>query len=117
MKSNMEKRLDVAFEDMGVQTRTYHIREKQFLIPFTGVTIVTDCKYAFKEVSGMVMEAMPSFGLHMATRLKTTLESQDLYGIAICDTRDPYSKKRGRIIAKGRLFCHLKGRGLKELKK
>jgi carbamoylphosphate synthase small subunit len=113
----MEKRLDRELEDRGVQIRTYHIREKQFLMPFTGVTIVTDCEYAFKEVSGMVMEAMPSFGLHMATRLKTGLESQNIYGIAICDTRDQYNKKRGRIIAKGRLFCHLKGRGLKELKK
>ena len=106
MKSNIEKRLDRELEDMGVQTRTYHLKE---MWPFAGVTIVTaDREGSFRAVKEMVQKAISMHTLNKATKTKKDLNDLGIFGVAICDVRDQYSKKRGRIIAKGRLLKELK---------
>ena len=107
MKSNLEKRLDREFEEMGVQIHTYHI--KKYVCPFTGVTLViADRECSVHAVKYMVQLAIVAYGENRATKLKKNLNDLGIFGVAICDQRDPYNKKRGRIIAKGRLLKELK---------
>jgi hypothetical protein len=108
MKSNIEKRLDREFEDMGVQTRTYHLKE---MWPFAGMTIVIeDRECSFYTVLEMVQKAISMHTLNKATKTKKNLNDLGIFGVAICDIRDQYSKGRGRIIAKGRLWKEVKER-------
>ena len=49
----------------------------------------------------------------MAIYMKQQLEADGCAGIAVCDYRDQFSRKRGRLISKGRLLKALRNGGLR----
>jgi len=115
MKSNLENRLDAEFKARGIKPYIYHITKDT--IYFTGFTIVHDKRMTLSALDHLLSkvyareELWELYPITPATRLLTGLREQGIYGVAICNERDQYSKKRGRIIAKGRLLKHLRGSG------
>jgi hypothetical protein len=102
-----ERKADLGLKQLGVTLRIYHIR--QYIWPFAGVTIVTaDREGSFSAVKSMVQKEISMHTLNKATKTKKDLNDLGIFGVAICDARDQYNKKRGRTIAKGRLLKHLK---------
>jgi len=115
MKSKVEEKLDSEFEELGVKPRVYHFTEG--IAPFNAITIVDDNKnWTWKTMRGSLDNAFTREylwlrGYSPATRFIFALKQMHLYGVAICDHRDQFNRKLGRIIAKGRLLKHLKNKG------
>lgn len=110
MKSKTEIKLDKEFEKIGVKPRIYYFVG---MYPFGTVTVATDNpEHTWKDImtyigNGIGGGIVNEFG--RATRLLHTLQdSYCLYGVAICNIRDQFNRKQGRIIAKGRLLKSLK---------
>jgi len=105
MKSKIEIELDRKFERMGVRPKIYHFTENVY--PFRAVTIATERNITWKEGRTLLDDIIGSFfdslKHQQASKTKEAFEREG-YGVAICDIRDQFSRKRGRIIAKGRLF-------------
>lgn len=107
MKKKDEREADLGLKQLGVIPRIYHIRKH--IWPFAGVTIVTaDQEGSFSAVKKMVQKEISMYTQNKATKTKKDLNDLGIFGVAICDVRDQYNKKRGRTIAKGRLWKHLK---------
>jgi hypothetical protein len=107
MKNKLEQKLDAELGRMGVKIHTYHLRSHVW--PFTGVTIIiADREWTYMTVKIMMQKEISMYTLNTATETKKNLNAMGIYGVALCNIRDQYSKKRGRIIAKGRLLKHLK---------
>lgn len=110
MKSKLEQKLDLEFEVMNIKPRTYHFIND--VCPFNGITIV-DERLTWENVRRHIFTALYFNDderwryFFPATRMVNALHARGIYGIAICDGRDSYSRQRGRIIAKGRLLKHL----------
>ena len=106
MKTKIEHKIDMELEKLGVKTYIYHIRE--YVWPFSGVTIALPNRdNSYKEVYELV-RGRGAYIFEPASQLKSRLEAAVVVGIAICDGRDQYNKRIGRIIAKGRLLKALK---------
>lgn len=116
MTSKAEDKLDKAFEGIGVKSRVYHFTD---IYPFRAVTVAVDADdgYTWSEVKGYIVDSMRDGVVNeygRATHLIEGLqENYSLYGVAICDKSDNFSRKEGRNRARGRLFKHLKKQGEK----
>ena len=123
MKSKLESRIDAEFEHIGVKPYVYHIRvlypgrHRRLLRLFEGITIATDSPQKASEVKLTVFGLddacallYPEFVTAPSAWMQKELADRGFYGVAICNREDQYSRKRGRIIAKGRLLQHLKER-------
>ena len=110
MKSKAEEKLDKAFERIGVKPLIYHFTDVYL---FRGVTVATDNhKYTWKDIKKYIEDdawesrIVSEYG--RATHLIKKLQVKyDLYGVAICDKRDNFSRQEGRNRARGRLLQHL----------
>ena len=125
MKSKLEEKIDKELADLGVKPYVYHIRaysegsQRKQLWKFSGITIVdikrrlcTDVEVDVGEAYGALELKLAPYDtrpdVHPATWMMKELRGFGYYGVAICDRRDNFSRKRGRIIAKGRLLKHLR---------
>lgn len=125
-EKTLERKVDKELADLGVKPYVYHIRaygegsQQKLLRLFNQITIVDTKKMAMIDVEYIVGELIEELkkklrmfarsDLHPATWMMRELQAFDYYGIAICDRRDNFSRKRGRIIAKGRLLKYLRSR-------
>ena len=111
MRSKLEDQLDKEFEQMNVKPWVYHIKHLDL---FDGVTIVADSRHSTEDIAYIVhdLDGECDHGDYdiaaPATWLREQLVERGFYGVAICDWRDSFSRKRGRLIAKGRLLKYLK---------
>ena len=103
MKTKIEQKLDREFENMGVKPSIYHLRKG--ILPFAGVTVAI-LEGDYNTARNRVWDSMATY--HSASGVKAICERQGMPGIAICDLRDQYSKRIGRVIAKGRLLKALR---------
>ena len=109
MKKKDEKLVDSRLAKMGIAPRIYHFDIR--VEPFTAISIaVTKRTWAstrlmLDDICGNVLTTI----IHeKATRMRQELRERNIYGVAICDGRDSLNRQRGRTIAKGRLWKHLK---------
>lgn len=125
MKSMLEQKIDKALEELGVRPYMYHIRaygegyQRRILGSFNAITIADVQYQTTANVEHDVCEVMEDLAnarmvygnsINPATWVMDELRAFDYYGVAICDNRDNFSRKRGRIIAKGRLLKYLRSR-------
>ena len=111
----LEARLNREFEAMDVKVYVYHIRDRVKM--FDGITITTEIKQDAAALSQMITALDMKCNISSmltdqvktpATWMRKELAKRGFYGIALCDRRDRFSRKRGRIIAKGRLLKTLR---------
>ena len=124
MKSKLEQKIDKELADLGVRPYIYHIRaygkgsQRKLLRVFNVVTIAdvewmstTDVENDVGRLIDGLLWALAPYDtrpeIQPATWIIRALNGDGYYGVAICDRRDNFSRKRGRIIAKGRLLKHL----------
>jgi hypothetical protein len=117
MTTKLEARIDAEFERRGVKPYVYHFNDHSRkeggnphrIWAFGGVTIATHNPNR-ATIEGLVLEEQRTCGIFYNAAKDTLagLHKRGIYGIAICDNRDQFSRKRGRIIAKGRLLKQLK---------
>jgi hypothetical protein len=117
MIQSLEERIDMEFKHRGVKPYVYHFKDHSWkeggnphrIWAFSGITIAT-YNPDRAVVEAMVLEEQRNCGIFYGAAKDTLvgLRKRGIYGISICDSRDQFSRKRGRIIAKGRLFKHLK---------
>jgi len=118
---SLEAYLDEEFRLLGVAPYIYHIQPIHDIYPPGSPRAVT-----IASVAPINVEAVRNslFSIEMlywrlgrrrsqsiASFMKQQLEADGCVGIAICDYRDQFSRKRGRIIVKGRLFKLLRKEG------
>ena len=106
MKSKTEINLDKEFEKLGIRPLVYHFVG---ICPFNAITIVTNRKYiTYERALEIINSSIAStfFQSNNVIECKVQLEKQ-FNGVAIC-ARDQFNRRRGRIIAKGRLLKFLK---------
>jgi len=123
MKSKLETRIDKELAELGVKPYVYYIRaygegfQRRILGSFNAITIVDTQYQKTAQVERDVGGAMDGLAnsrmthgdnISPATWVMAYLHKMGYHGVAICDRRDYFSRKRGRIIAKGRLLKHLK---------
>lgn len=123
MRSKLEQKIDKELENLGIHVWVYHIRaygegsQRRILGSFNSITIADVQHKLTSDIERDVGEAienlirermMHGVDIHPATFVMKVLREFGYYGIAICDRRDNFSRKRGRIIAKGRLLKHLR---------
>ena len=105
----IENRMDVEFKKLGVKPRIFHFTEE--VKPFGAVTIIEYSSPSYSHARRALDAALfHQYCLNPATELLNALQRQGLWGIAICDKRDTFSRQEGRCRAKYRLLRHLKGR-------
>ena len=124
-EKTLGRMVDKELDDLGVKPYVYHIRaygegsRRRILGSFNSITIVDPIKMPTADVEHDVGEAIEGlikermmYGNKVppATFMMKELREMGYYGIAICDRRDNFSRKRGRIIAKGRLLKYLRSR-------
>jgi hypothetical protein len=122
-EKTLEQKVDKELADLGIKPYVYHIRaygegsHRRILGSFNQITIVDPRKMPTADVEcdvGVLIERLANermmYGnkVHPATWMMKELIGMGYYGVAICDRRDNFSRKRGRIIAKGRLLKHLR---------
>ena len=114
---SLEDYLDEEFRLLGVEPYIYHIQPIEPL-PHGAVRAVTIASVAAINVEAVRGDLTSIEMLYwrlgrrrsqsIASFMKQQLEGDGYAGIAICDYRDQFSRKRGRIIAKGRLLKALR---------
>ena len=106
-----EKALDDEIKKMGVELYTYHITNDDLdSYLFNGITIVSDerhRKYNLVEMIDRINDEC-MFTDTPATYMLKALADRDFVGVAICDSRDDFSRIHGRRDAKRRLIGYLK---------
>lgn len=122
-EKTLEHKVDKELADLGVKPYVYHIRaygegsRRKILGSFNAITIAdlqrqptVDVEHDVGEVMESLANARMMYGssIHPATWIIKELHEIGYHGVAICDNRDNFSRKRGRIIAKGRLLKHLR---------
>jgi len=119
MKNKLEQKLDKEFKKMGIKPYIHHFMQE--VPPFAGFTIATLNQTTYLMILHRIQNSIWRYTaltecFNPASKLLIRLAIDDnLHGVSICDRRDQYSKKRGRIIAKGRLLKHLKGRARNDI--
>ena len=106
----IENQMDREFKKLKVKPHVYYFKD----VPsFQGVTVVTAMPAHWDSIASSISDSQQSYHLfNSATYLLQNLAAvHDLYGVAICDKRDTFSRQEGRLRAKRRLLRHLKGRG------
>lgn len=69
--------------------------------------VLSGIEWAYRKIRHPRSQSVASF-------MKQQLEADGCAGIAVCDYRDQFSRKRGRIIAKGRLLRYLRRCGRRD---
>jgi hypothetical protein len=114
MKKRDEQLADSRLEKMGIAPSIYHFDVPVY--PFRAITIA-DTQWGWdvvrKMIEGIVTGPVSKVIHERSTLMMQELHDRGIYGVAICDARDQLNRQRGRTIAKGRLWKHLK-RGQKE---
>lgn len=125
MKSNLETRINRELAVLGTKSYIYHVREygegqQRRKIHFFNAITVAHYKYIPNQfvvedvvhaVDALKWELAPydhRDNIQPSTWVLEKLRDMGYYGIAICDSRDEFSRKRGRLIAGGRLLEYLK---------
>ena len=121
-----ERLVNEKLAELGVKPYVYHVRsygngsQRKVIRGFNAITIVDLKPHKISEIESDVAKAIDSLAnsrmlygaeIHPATWMLEYLRDHGYHGIAICDRRDNFSRKRGRIIAKGRLLKYLKSTG------
>lgn len=115
--NKLEEKMDKEFAQLQVTPRVYHFTKG--IAPFTGVTIAISDRSPYARVDTVLHVALAcstNYCLELAyirgpaSRLLRYMEIkyQHPHGLAICNHLDQFSRKRGRIIAKGRLLKYLR---------
>ena len=125
MRSKLEDKTNKELAALGVQAYVYHVREygegsqRKRIRLFNAITIAhykyIPNQFVMKDV-GDAIEALRwelapydhRDNIQPSTWMLDRLRGMGYYGIAICDSRDEFSRKRGRLISGGRLLEHLK---------
>lgn len=112
LDKEIENQMDREFEKYGIKTRVCHFRG---IYPFNGVTVVTanaKLAYSWEVIAAVIKQnAVDTKGFNPATHLlERLIKLYGLYGVAICDKRDTFSRQEGRFRAKRRLLRYLKKR-------
>lgn len=104
-----EKLADARLKQLGVTPRIYHFEKDTG--PFTAITIA-DTRWSWDEMRRIIDFILSSvisrFEHERSSMMRQELRDRHIYGVAICDYRDQLNRQRGRTIAKGRLWKHLK---------
>ena len=105
-----EKKVDAEFERIGVKPCIYHFT--RYMGPFGAITVV-DQLHSWADVRKVIdmerenqLRAVQIYD--NASSMLYSLRERKIYGVAICDQRDNFDRRKGRVIAKGRLLKHLK---------
>lgn len=110
MKSKTEIILDKELEKLGIRPRIYHFREH--VVPFNAITVAVQTKKLdYKGIAGYMQEYRvyaARWTHNRATVFLREMTANGFPGVAICDEHDQFNRRRGRIIAKGRLLKFLK---------
>ena len=110
LDKQIEEQMDREFKKLGIYTpHVYYFRN---VPPFNAVTIVTAMPFHWENLASILSEYPQGvIQYNPATFLLQKLAAvHDLHGVAICDQRDPFSRREGRRRAKQRLLRYLKGR-------
>ena len=109
-RSRRECALDAEFERMGVKLRIYYFTDIPTFKAITIATIAKEDSYVKVHTYVLVHYLL---NVEPATYLFARLRDIGIYGIAICNESSIFSRRYGRMKAKGKLWQHL----LKEQKK
>lgn len=110
-ESARERFLDSKFYRLGIKPRIYHFTEN--VHPFGAITIAVDTPLTWKKVRGIVDKNLITLNdliasnpdMHSrATYMLAGLREWNIHGVAVCIEQDNYSKKYGRMKAKGKLY-------------
>ena len=113
MKSKIEEKLDKEFEKIGVKPWIYHFTEDVY--PYRAVTVAKSNKemtirFDWENTLALIKSAIDYVAVYehnRTTKFIKYLEKENVY-VAVCDIKDEFSRKLGRVIAKGRLLKHLR---------
>lgn len=109
----MKEKVDNEFKKFRIEPRICHFRgDALFNLPFEAITVATDDVFWFKDrISENILKGsskvLSSYTHNVASRMLDIFKTFGIYGVAICDQRDRFSRKYGRDKAKGRLFQHI----------
>ena len=109
MKSKIEQKLDAEFEKRGVIPHIYHFTGEN-VEPYRAITVALKEPQRYEVVQdGVIGLVGRSLCRHPRYRVAFLLRyMHGMAGIAICNRRDNFDRRKGRVIAKGRLLKHLK---------
>jgi len=125
MKTNLEAKIDREMAELGATVYIYHVREygkgsqRKEIRLFNAITIAhyehVPTAFVVRDVGNSIealkYELTPyehRDNIQPSTWMLNRLRGMGYYGIAICDSRDDFSRRRGRLISGGRLLEHLK---------
>ena len=108
---DLENELDKEFERMGIKVRTFHIMD---VTPLNGVTVVINNEdWNWNVVARHVCDCIVpcrEYEHNIATCLLENLAKRGIFGVAICNERDQFSRIEGRNEAKRKLLRYIKRR-------
>jgi hypothetical protein len=109
MKKKDEMLVDSRLNELGITPKIYHFDIPMY--PFRTIT-VADTRWSWDELRRIIY-AIATGPISKIVHGRSTLMMQELrdrriFGVAICEHRDQLNRPRGRTIAKGRLWKHLK---------
>lgn len=106
MKLTLEKRLDIELALHRVEAHITHLRQPEDCF-FRVVTVATpqqeSCSHLGVALSELYMEARISKRSDLGKLIHEGFSDLG-FGVALCHHLDNFSRKRGRIVAKGRLL-------------
>jgi hypothetical protein len=109
MKKRDERLADSRLEKMGIEPRIYHFTVS--IWPFRAITIA-NVEWSWGAVRRIIdyilADVVSRFEHERSTMMLRELRDRGIYGVSICEQRDQLNRQRGRTIAKGRLWKHLK---------
>ncbi|AJP62042.1 hypothetical protein [ANMV-1 virus] len=109
MQRKDELLADSRLKKLGILPKIYHF--DVVIEPFRGITIA-DAQRSWNDVRMSIEDILSTSLLAIrherSTMMLKELHERGIYGVAICELRDQHNRQRGRTIAKGRLWKHLK---------
>ena len=109
MKKKDEQLADLRLGKLGIEPKIFLFDIN--IAPFRAIMIAetSDTRVTIRAMLDDILGNVLTTIIHeKATRLREELRKRGVYGVAICDIHDQYNLPRGRTIAKGRLWKHLK---------
>lgn len=109
MKKKDERKADLGLKRLRITPRIYHF--ETHVEPFTAITVAEDILTwagVRMELDTIIYQHLPLYQHEKATKCIEKLRKKGIWGVAICDQRETINRQRGRTIAKGRLWKHLK---------
>lgn len=108
IKTKTEKKIDDEFKRLGVRPHIFHFTKN--VLPFRAITVADVQTQSWEEVFSMIKDCIQISENHINPATQLLLETKEkyaIYGIAVCDMRDSFSRQYGRNKAAGRLISHL----------